>query len=380
MHTLFLDIETSVKNRGDEAVGNNRASPFHPANKVVLFGFVYDGIEEVSTMSWCPAGFGTTPDVIVGHNVKFDLHYLNKTFNVGGWIKQGGRIWDTMVAEWVLSGMESTFQNKGSLSLDGCCKKYGFPLKDDKIKEYWDKGVDTEDIPTEELEAYLIQDVENTRRLFHVQVERAVESGQLTLIHELMDSVLATWMMESGGMKFDRVQCTIDTEVLEEELTKLAVDFDEMTPYHLNISSGQHISALLFGGKLKYKEQEWDGTYFKTGRKKGMKRMKWVDKVHEITPIVANLDRYSTKLKTGWYKVDDEVLSNIQDNYKLAPVDNILRYRQLNKLVSTYMRGYSNNVWHDGMIRPSYNHGATPTGRLSCSNPNIQNVSGRGDD
>jgi len=55
----------------------------------------------------------------------------------------------------------------------------------------------------------------------------------------------------------------------------------------------------------------------------------------------------------------------------------VLKMRELTKQISTYFDGYSNLVWSDGLIHGNLNHCQTATGRLSSSNPNLQNISNK---
>ena len=104
-----LDIETSIKNRGEAAVGSNQASPFHPDNKIVLSGIHSKAgtsitADRVPLMPVYPA----TKVVIVGHNIKFDMLYLIREFphEVQKALLDNIMLWDTMVVEYLISGMQ----------------------------------------------------------------------------------------------------------------------------------------------------------------------------------------------------------------------------------------------------------------------------------
>lgn len=77
------------------------------------------------------------------------------------------------------------------------------------------------------------------------------------------------------------------------------------------------------------------------------------------------------KTKSGSYKTDIDVLSKLTE-YDI--VDDILSYRQLSKLVSTYIEGLEKCIRTDGRIHPTFNQMITATGRLSCEEPNLQNI------
>lgn len=82
------------------------------------------------------------------------------------------------------------------------------------------------------------------------------------------------------------------------------------------------------------------------------------------------------KTKTGGYKTDVDVLTNLKE-YPI--VDDILKYRQLSKLLSTYIEGLDKCIRSDGRIHPTFNQMITATGRLSCVEPNLQNIPVRED-
>ena len=103
-------------------------------------------------------------DIVVGFNIKFDLHWLA---NIGVDIRCIKRIWDCQIAEFLLSAQRNPYN-----SLNDACIKYNIPLKLDVVKtEYWDKGIDTDSIPTDVLQEYLEADLDRTERVFKIQYE-----------------------------------------------------------------------------------------------------------------------------------------------------------------------------------------------------------------
>lgn len=106
-----------------------------------------------------------TADLVVGFNIKHDLHWIwragVKTPNI--------KIWDCQLAEFLLEAQTNPYP-----SLNTTCEKYGIPLKLDVVAEYWDKGIDTNEIPTDILREYLQGDLDRTERVF---VEQAKQFG-----------------------------------------------------------------------------------------------------------------------------------------------------------------------------------------------------------
>ena len=189
MKPIVFDAETNILNK---TIGKMKASPFYPDNDIVLGCFydsesvVYHYISQPDTEA--VGKIFQEYDMIVGHNIKFDLLYLRKNYNelYLDWLKRGGTVWDTQIVEYLLSGQTHLYPK-----LDNVSVKYGGVLKDDKIKEYWDKDIDTADIPTAELLPYLQGDVHNTDLVFQAQQESVMQEDMIPLVITQMVDLLA---------------------------------------------------------------------------------------------------------------------------------------------------------------------------------------------
>jgi DNA polymerase I-like protein with 3'-5' exonuclease and polymerase domains len=383
----YIDVETTINNVGDEAVGGVGASPFHPDNHLVYLGVAKNDGEVEYFLN--KDELEPHHDLLlVGHNIKFDLHYLNKHSSVKQWIGGGGRIWDTMVAEYVITGQESNLKTKGSLKLDSLCKKYGLPIKDDKIGEYFKAGMGADKIPKEEILPYLENDVRVTREIMQKQFEIAAEQNQLPLIYNMMDATLASWLMESEGCKLDGRAMGEDAAILTETVARnvrglqmLCVEKCFLPYPHrhcINPLSDQQLSAILFGGVLKYKARVETGSVFRSGPRKGEKKTKIENIEKELEGFLPPA-KWTTASKKGW-KVDVNVMTEVAN--KAGGVAGViaravLDIRKDKKILSTYLVGYSSLIWHDGLLHPYYHTTLTDTGRLSCSAPNLQNTQTR---
>lgn len=386
MEYLVVDLETSIHNYGEESVGKDRASPYHPDNKIVYMGWCNKLIGPQTTNKlFANSSIFEDIDLLVGQNFKFDLLYL-KRFNKGmdEWLRTG-QIWDIQLAEYLLSGQEHTMQ-----SLDKMCERYGLDLKNNKVKEYWNAGISTEDIPKEEILPYLEHDVKVTHAIFKEQVVKAKELGMLALITTQMEGLLATVEMEYNGMYFNRSQATGDTgkyvtwiKTLEQSIRDdmaglLSAEFLSSSEY--NPLSVKQLGKILFGGSINYTARETvlneDGTpyLYKSGAKKGQEKTKMVKKVEECVGLFIFIGEYTP---TGEYKVDEECLLKYES--KSGLVASVLKHRKYSKILNTYLKPYIALTWHDGCIHPKYNHTVTKTGRLSSSSPNLQNVNSQED-
>lgn len=392
-----LDTETNIRNRGEDAIGNMAASPWHSANGIVMIGTTTD-IDEGEVFVWEePIADRSVKHIfqskmLVGHNIKFDLHYLRKEFPdmYDEWMRNGGMVWDTMVVEYLLSGQEKSFP-----SLNYCANKYGGTQKDDKIKEYWDQGIDTSLIPIEELADYLVDDVKNTAKIFEIQYELVEENKMFDLVATQMDALLALEEIEWNGIAFDVTKAQYQLDVTRVSL--LAVESNALRYMEarlpagmaadLNVGSPKQVSTVLFGGEVKVEKQvpvlNADGTpsMYKSGVKKGMPRYKKEKSVVKVAPMVTDPSAFNiSRLKSGIWATDDESLKSLLRGAASFPVGarqfilDVLKCREYKKDISTYYEGFLGHVWEDGMIHASFNQAQTSTGRLSCTQPNLQNI------
>lgn len=390
-HITYLDTETTINNSGDDAIGKNKASPFHPNNYIVWVGwkprggqYCRDKRDSTTLLSPDPRNVS----MLVGQNIGFDLLHLMMDKDVGPewieWAQTTGRIWDTMIAEYLLTGQEDKF-----ISLDNLSDRYGGTIKDSRMKDYWDNGVCTSLIPDHEIEPYLKQDVLNVEIIFEGQIEKATELDMLPLMSSQMDARLATIMMEFNGMHFDKRLAHHEKEKLkiqyrntERLLTSWMAKRLGCKPMQVNPISPKQISSLLFGTpktltfteKVDMLDEEGNAVLYKSGAKKGMPRQRNEQVVYSASPYGKPSPTNSIGAN-GCYSVGDDELKR---SFASDPiVENLLQLRELNKQINTYFEGYSRLVFPDNCIHGNLNHCQTATGRLSSSQPNLQNISNK---
>lgn len=363
-NTLVLDLETTM----DCPVGNNKANPMWIGNRIIAAGLLRVGASGVTT-HYCKTGVGTVilleeidkASLVVGHNIKFDLLYIYRlTSNILP------RIWDTQLAAYILSGQRHLYASLDELTAEYVGKH---ALKDDKIKEYWKAGVRTEDIPKTELESYLRTDVYNTEAIFKKQWLEAEELGLIPLMMVQMDALRATIEMNRNGMYVDwayvELMCQHYGELIDRTdgvIKSLAGHLDYMSP--------KQLSLYFFGGQEKYVERELVGEY-----KNGKPKYKNVEKIN----IIEGDYKPTTEIgKSGYYSVDDTVLKGLSSKGdRLA--EQLLIMRSAKKIKETYYEGLKDLRFPDNNIYPNLNHCSTKTGRLSATNPNLQNQTDAGD-
>ena len=309
----------------------------------------------------------------VGHNFAFDMLYLSKA-EVDS---PGFMIWDTMIAEYLLSN-----QSVRMPSLDECCELNGIAdRKEDKVAKAMGNGVCPYDMDPNELRDYLKQDLEITRKVFLSQLERFYKQPkkwQNMFINQMMYRVNTFRAMANGMYVNDvlgsvrRVDLTVELgergSDLKRRMKILSMDDDHKVDW--NPSSVQHVQAVLYGGEVPYETEEVIGTY-KTGKRAGQPKTKKVKSTFRVP-------------RSPWAKhgpgTDEKTLKEISSVATGKATgqfaQDLLEYRDLSKTLNTYYIGYLAFAEADGYIHPQYNHALTPTGRLTCSKPNLQNIKG----
>ncbi len=394
MTPFIIDTETTIRNRGEGAIGSFSGSPFSPHNFIVANGMMQvDGKEHVDYatdgnlpvpyyLSWPMKGKKTR---WVFHNGGFDIAYIIKHWPEEFWkALPYVELWDTQHVEYLLSGQTHMYP-----SLDECSAKRGLPLKDDKIKQYWNDGIDTPMIPKHELLDYLHTDLDNTRLIYLDQLEEVNRSPNMReLVAVKGDDLLMTAIMTFNGMQFDYQFAAQKIEELEPRLEMYREALRELAKEQLpeslefNEESGDHLSLILFGGivkvdadLVKYEEDGVTPQRFKGGARAGQIKTKRGKLEVKVKGLGIKPDKYGIpKVKSGQYSTDAEHLTKVAQDWPIA--EDILNMRELIKDIGTYYKGYSVFMWPDGRIHPNINQESTATGRQSASNPNVQNVSG----
>lgn len=393
--SAILDLETNIRNTpglSDYVIGNFGGDPFHPDNGIVL-GLYIVGEDKTYLTSADKAADVFNHRTIVGHNLKFDLLYMRKFWpdQYREWVKSGGLPWDTMVVEYLLTGQENKM-----MSLDRASAKYGGTQKDDRIKEYWNSGIDTPDIPVDELTEYLDHDVLNTQIVYEAQRKQVMDAGILALVRVQMRALLAVTEAQHNGMYFDTQlaaeRAAIYVEAKAQSMAfikdRMLKKFPDNMVSELNPVSPSQISKFFYGGDVKVRvdipmlDDDGNEIIFKSGLKKGKVRTKKSIEIVTLEPIVKPRGEPNAH---GAYATSEDVIEKLSKYFTEKKQDDLaavckhlLLVRNYTKQIGTYYVGYSSLVWNDQCIHPNFNLALTDTGRLSCSSPNLQNVSAKG--
>lgn len=377
---LFLDTETSIKNKGH---------PFDPDNLLVTVSYCFGNgpIEHVRYTD--PDFIGRIREVVsksrrlVGFNIKFDIHWLVR---VGVDIPADCEVWDCSLAEFIINGQTNGFQ-----SLNETLASYGLESKTDIVAGYWEKGISTEDIPEEIVEEYNNWDVDRTRAVYEIQMRLVTPSQQKLILLEGED-LLALQNAEYNGIKFDAAKAeellaTKNAEVLRTERLLGGYLPDLPGTFTFNWDSGDHLSAFLYGGKLIHEYSVPEESVYKSGPKKGESyiRNKWFSVVlafkQYFSPLEGTEVAKSVKADNEYkfFQVDSPTLKQLKAPTKdHESIIALLNARSASikvvEMVTTITNKIKDMNWQNNMIHAQFNQNVARTGRLSSSGPNMQNT------
>ncbi len=268
---------------------------------------------------------------VIGQNLKYDLAVLRRaeieTINA--------RLFDTMVAHYLC--------HPGGIQhgLDFLSLKY-LGVKKIPTTDLIGKGkkqISMADVPVDKVCEYACEDVDMTLRLRNIFARELDEMELTRLFHDLeMPLLLVLEEMEHKGLRVDRKVLDSLQGEYAERLTELTGEIYELAGEEFNINSTQQLGKILFEKLEVHKEV-------------GLKRVR--------------------KTKTG-YSTNAAVLESISAH----PLGHLLlEYRRLQKLNSTYVEALPRLIEKEtGCIHTSFNQAVAATGRLSSSDPNLQNI------
>jgi DNA polymerase I-like protein with 3'-5' exonuclease and polymerase domains len=365
-----IDVETTISNKGN---------PFDLTNKLVMVGvklldshpITYETNNQFDKETRDELTYTISRStLLIGFNIKFDLHWLRRY----GVSLEGINVWDCQLAEFLLSHQKRPYP-----SLDSVSEWYGLGQKIDNIElNYWDKGIDTDQIPKNELSDYLMQDLNLTELIYQEQRELLSSQGLLPLFKLQCQDLLVLAEMEYNGILFNTEKALTKASTIESELKEIVNEIETFTngvPF--NPASNDHVSALLYGGTIIEEIRVPIGRYA-TGEKKGQIRNKILKKEYILPRLVEPL-KGSETAKEGFWKVNETVLRSLKPNGKARLLMALLnKFATLDKLRGTYLVGYSNLIkemnWEKDMIHGTLNQCVAKTGRLSSTKPNLQNA------
>ncbi|WP_443731840.1 DNA polymerase I [Segatella buccae] len=274
------------------------------------------------------------PEILkVGQNIKYDIEVLR---HYG--VEVAGPMFDTMIAHYLL-------QPELRHNMDYMAEVYlGYRTVhiEELIGPRGRNQKNMRDLSPTDIYEYACEDADITLRLKNVLEPKLDEAGVARLFRDIempLVDVLAD--MELNGVCLDTEALHETSEVFNKRMTTIEQHIYELAGEQFNISSPRQVGDILFG------------------------KMKIVDK--------------PKKTKTGQFVTSEEVLQQLRS--KSPIIDEILNYRGLKKLLSTYVDALPKLINpRTGRIHTSFNQTVTATGRLSSSDPNLQNIPVRDDD
>lgn len=262
----------------------------------------------------------------IGQNIKYDMNVLA---NYG--IELQGEMFDTMIAHYVISP-------ELRHNMDYLAEIY-LQYKTIHIDELIGTGKNQKSmrqLDPKEVYEYASEDADITLKLKNILEKELEKNGLTKLFKEIeMPLVPVLGRMEMEGAKIDTESLKETSKLFTEKMLEIEKSIRETAGEEINISSPKQIGELLFD-KLKLSDK-------------------------------------AKKTKTGQYVTSEEVLSTLVGKHPV--VEQILEYRGYKKLLSTYIDALPELINpRTGKIHTSYNQAVTTTGRLSSSNPNLQNI------
>lgn len=269
----------------------------------------------------------------VGQNIKYDLEVL-MNYNV----QLAGELWDTMIAHYLLQPELRHNMDYMAETLLG----YKTVHIDELIGPRGKEQRSMRDLSPEEVYEYACEDADVTLRLKNVLEPKLQELNMVSLFKEIeMPLVRVLAEMEMNGVRLDTASLAETSRELTQRMNQIEQEIYQLAGEEFNIASPKQVGDILFG------------------------KMKIVDKPR--------------KTKRGQYVTSEEVLQQLRGKHPV--VAKILAHRGLKKLLGTYVDALPKLINpRTGHIHTSFNQTITATGRLSSSDPNLQNIPVRGED
>lgn len=257
------------------------SSPRNPENYIVAAGWsidhnpveslYFESKEESLKSNWLEDAL-QGQKYLVAHNCSFELHWLYHCYpdTLLNFFKRGGQVWCTQLAEFMLSHHQDMYPK-----LIDCSEKYGGDQKIDAVSILWKQGVLTADIDKALLMQYLAGeriesddgtivgmdgDVANTRRVCFAQHKLLVEQGMYKAFQIRCMSLLFNAMSTYHGLFVDMDVARTNQAEQEKQIEDIKADVLSNMPelpddFEFSFTSGNHKSALLYGGTVKYRAQ-----------------------------------------------------------------------------------------------------------------------------
>jgi DNA polymerase I len=263
----------------------------------------------------------------IGQNIKFDLLMLAQYG-----IQLKGKFFDTMIAHYLVQPE----LRHGMDYLAEIYLRYRTIHYEDLVGAKGKNQIDIRFVDLDLLCNYAAEDADVTFRLKQILEKELKENALENLFYEIeMPLLKVLAIMERTGVRIDSEALRQSSEILTQDMLLLEKEIHDMAGFEFNVSSPAQVGEMLFD-HLK-------------------------------------LDDKAKKTKTGQYSTAEDVLEKIRSKHPI--IGKILDYRGLKKLLSTYIDALPLLISPvTGKVHTSYNQTVAATGRLSSTNPNLQNI------
>lgn len=448
---MHIDLETH-----NEPYYGSVASPYCPANYVVESAYRIDRTEDSGAVTvgdvfsirfnnkdefiadtqgehlWfnIPADCWLIVAFNAAYEISWFLKYQRQHFEE--FLKRGGRVYCAQHGQYIASDFQDLYPN-----LNETAQIYGGTAKVDGVKLLWEQGVLTSEIDPMLLHDYLVNgDIPNTALCFYGQYSIFAERGQMQMVWERMDAMLAWAYCEFYGLYVNMPVAQQNQAEQEQRIQELRQQLQQYLPkdlpeeFEFNYGSNYHMSALVYGGPIRYdmkvpydppkfvKVEVQDGVY-KAGKNKGLPKfikvdsdvplLKWGKGIYNF-PGIVNIQELPQHLQEKYsergefrgaqtlpdgspvYSTSGDAMNGLAaQGFEFAKLVNELA--ALEKDTGTYylrteynkdgsVKKVSGMLQYvipesadgSGIIHHRLNTCSTVTGRLSASNPNLQNL------
>lgn len=263
----------------------------------------------------------------IGQNIKFDIIVLRKYG-----VRVAGPLFDTMIAHYLLN---PELRHGMDYLAETYLKYKPVPISQ-LIGPKGKNQLCMRDVPLAQIAEYAAEDADVTLKLKNFFAPELKKAGIESLFFDIeMPLIYVLVEMEATGVKLDTVALKQSSEELTAALNNLEKEIYELAGVKFNINSSKQVGEVLFE-HLKIEEK-------------------------------------AKKTKTGSYSTSEDILEKMRSKHPV--VGKLLEYRGLKKLLSTYIDALPELINPEtGKIHTSFNQTVTATGRLSSTNPNLQNI------
>lgn len=298
---------------------------------------------------------------VIGWNLKFDMHVMKR---IGIDIKSTD-LWDGMIMSWLCDENSANGLKENTKMIWGEMPREFTEVtglvtperrKENGLKA--NSRVPFSLVDIEDGALYAIDDAFNTFRNYVYLMDKLEEEGMVKIYCKMYKKFLRTlYNMEERGVIVDRERLTEMKSEIKEDLEQLMYDMIETVGVEFNPSSNQHLAELLFG---------YDGSK------------------NPNDTLINNSFKFKPETVTGsgMPQTGNGVLQKIlkrsySDKRRIKGqefIKNLLSYKKLNKLYTAFILGIDELIYPDGKVHPNCNIIGTDSGRISMSEPNLQQL------